>query len=215
MSKFIKRCLTAFFLIILCIGLYSLPVIYSSLFIAALIIIMLTTEWPRIAQRNKALWLLTPLYPILPSLILIALNQDLLYRPLLGLALVLAATHDTGSYVIGSIFGGHLIAPTISPLKTWEGFFGGVISTMIVFMAIIFYWRIAMPWYIFLVISCVCSVLAYFGDLFESWLKRKAGIKDSGVLLPGHGGILDRIDSVLFVATWLYLCRNYLRTLFT
>lgn len=210
MSSFIYRCITALCLVLICIGVYKLPIVYSSLFIAALLLIILSTEWPRIAGNRRGFWLLTPIYPIMPFIILIALNQDSLCRPLLGLALLLAATHDTGSYIIGSIFGRHPIVPTISPGKTWEGFFGGLIITMIVFMGVILYLHIPLQWYIFLVLSCVISTIAFLGDLFESWLKRKAGIKDSGSLLPGHGGLLDRVDSILFVAVFLYLFKNFL-----
>jgi CDP-diglyceride synthetase len=214
MSNYISRSLTALLLVILCIGLYSLPVIYSSIFIAAMLLIMLATEWPRIAQRKLTLWLLTPIYPILPCIMLIALNQEPIYRPLLGLAILLASMNDTGSYIFGNLFGRHLIAPSVSPLKTWEGFFGGLISTMLVFMSILYYCGTSMKWYIFLPMSCIISALAFYGDLFESWLKRKAGIKDSGYILPGHGGILDRIDSMLFVVVFMYLLKDELIKLF-
>jgi phosphatidate cytidylyltransferase len=187
-----------------------LPVVYSSLFIAALLLIILLTEWPVLARRRFGFWLLSPIYPILPFIMLIALNQDRVCRPLLGLVLLLSAVHDTGSYIIGNLFGHHKIVPTISPGKTWEGFCGGLVSTMAVLMAVIVYMKIPFQWYIFLVLSSAISVLAFSGDLFESWLKRKAGVKDSGLLLPGHGGLLDRLDSVLFVVVFIYLCKNYL-----
>ena len=122
MSIFMNRSITAFFLVGICTWIYTLPAVYSSLFIAALLLIILSTEWPRLAQNKIGFWLLTPMYPVLPFIILIALNQDLYYRPLLGLAILLAAAHDTGSYIIGKLFGRHTIAPAISPGKTWEGF---------------------------------------------------------------------------------------------
>jgi phosphatidate cytidylyltransferase len=180
------------------------------LFIAALLLMVLATEWPLLALNNIYMWILTPFYPILPCIALIALNQEAASRPLLALAIILASTHDTGSYIVGNLCGCHLIAPAISPLKTWEGFFGGCVSTMLVLMAILSYWDVAMPWYIFVLLSLCISLLAFYGDLFESWLKRKAHVKDSGNLLPGHGGVLDRIDSILFVATFMYCCRHYL-----
>lgn len=207
------RSVTAFFLVGLCIALCAVPVLYSSVFMAVLMLLILTTEWPRIARSQKKIWLLTPLYPVLPCIILIALNQNTHYRSLLALAVVLASVHDTGSYIAGNLFGRHHIAPSISPLKTWEGFFGGVISTMLVFMMILYVRGYSMPWHMFLFFSCGFSVMAFYGDLFESWLKRKAGIKDSGTLLPGHGGILDRVDSTLFVATYIYFFKDYLSTI--
>jgi phosphatidate cytidylyltransferase len=190
--------------------LYMIPSWYSSLFIAALLLMLLATEWPRLALDNIYMWLLTPFYPVLPCVALIALNQESACRLLLALAIILASTHDTGSYIIGNLFGRHHISPTISPLKTWEGFFGGCISTMLVFMAILSYRGISISWYIFVPLSLTISILSFYGDLFESWLKRKARVKDSGNLLPGHGGILDRIDSILFVATFIYVFRRYL-----
>ena len=214
MSTFIYRFITAFFLVVICAVAYALPVIYSSLFIAALLLIVISTEWPRIAKDRFTFWMLTPIYPIMPFIILIAMNQDPFCRPLLGLAIFLAAVHDTGSYIVGNLFGYHLIAPTISPSKTWEGFFGGLVITMLVFMGLIAYFHISMPWYIFIGLSCIICTLAFLGDLFESWLKRKAGIKDSGSLLPGHGGLLDRFDSILFVAVFMYLFRHYLINVF-
>lgn len=210
MSKFMTRFLTALCLIILCMLLYMIPSLYSSLFIAALLLMLLATEWPLLARDNIYMLIMTPFYPVLPCLALIALNQESIYRPLLALAVILAATHDTGSYIAGNFFGRHLIAPTISPSKTWEGFFGGCIGTMLVFMTILYCWDISMSWYFFVSLSLCMSLLAFYGDLFESWLKRKAHVKDSGNLLPGHGGILDRIDSILFVATFIYVFRRYL-----
>jgi phosphatidate cytidylyltransferase len=210
MSKFMTRFLTALCLIALCVLLYMIPSWASSLFIAALLLILLTTEWPRLALNNVYMWLLTPFYPVLPCIIIIALNQESACRPLLALAIILASMHDSASYISGNLFGRHLIAPTISPLKTWEGFFGGCKGTLLVFMAILSYWSISLSWYILVPISLIVSILSFYGDLFESWLKRKAHVKDSGNLLPGHGGILDRIDSILFVATFMYIFRRYL-----
>lgn len=207
------RSITAFFLIVICVWIYTLPVIYSSLFIAALLLIILSTEWPRLAKNKISFWMLTPLYPILPFIILIALNQDYYYRPLLALAIVLAATHDTGSYIMGNIFGRHLIAPAISPRKTWEGFFGGLLITMVVFMGIISYYHMPIEWLMFVVLTFIICTIAFLGDLFESWLKRKAGVKDSGSILPGHGGLLDRVDSILFVAVFMYLFKESLAKL--
>lgn len=205
-----NRSITAFFLIGICAWIYTLPVIYSSLFIAALLLIILSTEWPRLAKNKIGFWLLTPIYPILPFIIIIALNQNPHYRPLLGLAILLAATHDTGSYIIGKIFGRHQIAPAISPGKTWEGFLGGLIITMILFMGLISYCHIYIECFMFVALTMIICTIAFLGDLFESWLKRKAGVKDSGSILPGHGGLLDRVDSVLFVATFMYLFRENL-----
>lgn len=209
MTSFICRIVTAFFMIVIGVGLYCLPIIYSSLCIASLLLIVLATEWPKIAKNRPAFWLLIPIYPVLPSIILIVLNQDPVYRPLLGLSLLVVAVHDSGSYFVGKLCGRHPIAPYISPGKTWEGFFGGLIMNMIAIMSLILYCHLPITLYLFIGGAISFSTIAFLGDLFESWLKRKAGIKDSGSLLPGHGGFLDRFDSLLFVATFLYLLKHY------
>ena len=188
MIGFVYRSITALVLVFLCIGLSQLPTVYSSLFIAALLLIILSTEWPLLAKHRLNFWLLSPIYPILPFIMLIALNQDPICRPLLALVLILSAVHDTASYIVGNLFGRHKIVPSVSAGKTWEGFLGGLICTMLVFMFIIFYIHASIAWYVFIVLSTTLSIIAFLGDLFESWLKRKAGVKDLGSLLPGHVG---------------------------
>jgi phosphatidate cytidylyltransferase len=119
--------------------------------------------------------------------------------------------YDTGAYISGSLLGKHKITEKISPGKTWEGLTGGLILSIAVafFVAKIFKIIPRTDW---LVISLITVVTGTLGDLVESGIKRNAGIKDSGHLLPGHGGMLDRIDSVLlsvpFVLLFLIL-RNY------
>lgn len=208
MANFFKRLITALCLCAGLIILYLLPTVYSSFIIGALLIIIMTTEWPRIAQANKSLWLLAYLYPTVPFLILIILNQSELYRPLLALVILSASAHDTGSYIVGNLIGSHLIAPTISPGKTWEGLLGGIITTLLVIILVVLYFQLHVDILLLVVFAIMTSVIAFFGDLFESWLKRKAGIKDSGTLLPGHGGLLDRLDSILFVAVFFYAIRH-------
>jgi len=111
--------------------------------------------------------------------------------------LVVVITTDVFAYASGRTIGGRKLAPRISPGKTWSGLIGGVIA------ATIFGWGAAMllhlpHWMTFT--GGFMAVLAQCGDLFESWLKRRAGVKDSGNILPGHGGVLDRIDGLLPVA---------------
>lgn len=108
---------------------------------------------------------------------------------------------DTAAYFAGRRFGQHLLAPTISPKKTWEGVAGALFA---VFLAIVLdSWVMALnpklSFYL-LLIGLITVIMSIVGDLFESLLKRQAGIKDSGQLLPGHGGLLDRIDSLIAAA---------------
>jgi phosphatidate cytidylyltransferase len=108
---------------------------------------------------------------------------------------------DTGAYIGGRLWGQHLLAPTLSPKKTWEGLIIGLLITFFAAMLIQYFFTGAKPflWQIFVVVFFT-SLATIAGDLFESQLKRLEGLKDSGHLLPGHGGILDRIDSLLAAA---------------
>lgn len=116
------------------------------------------------------------------------------------IVLVLLATFatDTGAYYAGSTLGGPKIWPSISPKKTWAGSLGGLGACVLVCIALGLSVGSA-PWWAFAAVGVVLNVAAQLGDFFESALKRWRGIKDSGRALPGHGGILDRIDSLLFV----------------
>lgn len=104
---------------------------------------------------------------------------------------------DAGAYFIGLLFGRHKLAPTVSPGKTWEGLIAGVVATIgVTFLALYEANFLSIPES--LVLGAVIAIAAPLGDLFESALKRDADVKDSGRLLAGHGGVLDRIDALLF-----------------
>lgn len=122
---------------------------------------------------------------------------------LLGVILIVIAT-DTGAYFSGRTFGGPKIAPKISPSKTWAGLLGGMLAAGLV-SAATFVWNtgelVLRPMlFIAFAIGAVLAVVAQSGDFLESWLKRKAGVKDSSNLIPGHGGVFDRVDGLLPVA---------------
>lgn len=105
---------------------------------------------------------------------------------------------DTFAFFAGRFWGKHLLAPLISPKKTWEGGAGGLVFALIA--ALLFTHPLGVPWYHALAIGALVSVAATVGDLAESLLKRDTGVKDSGTIMPGHGGVLDRVDSLLFAA---------------
>ncbi len=112
--------------------------------------------------------------------------------------LLLVWAADIGAYFAGRSFGRHALAPLVSPKKTWEGAAGGVaLSLVIAAGGVVWFGWPALP---FMALSLVTVVLSIVGDLTESMFKRNAGLKDSGSILPGHGGILDRIDSVTAAA---------------
>jgi phosphatidate cytidylyltransferase len=124
------------------------------------------------------------------------------------LAMFMTFANDTGSYFIGRKFGRRKLAAAISPNKTWEGTVGGIISTLI--LSVISYFILGIldvlvisAWQIIL-LACLISLFAQLGDLVESLLKRHFEAKESGRFLPGHGGILDRFDSLMFVGPAAY-----------
>lgn len=111
---------------------------------------------------------------------------------------ILIWLNDTGAFCVGSLLGKHRLCQRLSPKKSWEGFWGGM--AFCVLAAVIYAAIVNLPMIKCAAFGVVVSVFSTWGDLFESLLKRSAGMKDSGNLIPGHGGILDRIDSLLFVA---------------
>jgi phosphatidate cytidylyltransferase len=118
-------------------------------------------------------------------------------------AVIAAVGYDIGGYAIGSRFGRHSLVPSVSPNKTWEGLIGGCALAVVASVAITS--RIH-PWHITtaLGLGLIVAVVAPCGDLVESMIKRDLGVKDMGSLLPGHGGMLDRIDALLFVLPAAY-----------
>jgi phosphatidate cytidylyltransferase len=125
-------------------------------------------------------------------------------------ALLVSWTGDIGAYYIGRAFGKHRLADRVSPKKSWEGAVASVVSSILLAGAYLVYFAhatIATA----VVLTVLANVAGQFGDLVESAMKRGAGVKDSGALLPGHGGFLDRVDSALFVlplvAAWLIFVR--------
>ncbi|PKN03807.1 hypothetical protein CVU75_00365 [Candidatus Dependentiae bacterium HGW-Dependentiae-1] len=187
---------------------------YFSLVLAGILLQVVLFEWRMLFDLKKPLfWILMPLYPILPFILLILINQQPAYHPLLLVLFVLVCSHDTGSYLFGSLLGKNKIAPTVSPGKTWEGFWGGYLVALGTLSLLLWIQKIQRPlWQLALLTLLVCA-LSLAGDLFESWLKRRARIKDTGDILPGHGGFLDRFDGILFAVFFFYLFRDYLSTL--
>lgn len=120
-------------------------------------------------------------------------------------ALLIVWITDSGAYLVGRKIGKHKLAPRISPNKTWEGSIGGTVLSVIVSAIYLHFFRQAYDWTLMLIIAFVASVAGQFGDLIESALKRYYNVKDSGKILPGHGGILDRFDSLLIVLPVLFL----------
>ncbi|HEX5874642.1 MAG TPA: phosphatidate cytidylyltransferase [Pyrinomonadaceae bacterium] len=116
---------------------------------------------------------------------------------------------DAGAYYIGRALGKHKLAPSISPGKTWEGVAGGILAALAMGALAHFWFFRELPLKFILPLAAVMTVLGMFGDLAESALKRGAGAKDAANLLPGHGGLLDRLDSLLFNAPLIYYFASF------
>jgi phosphatidate cytidylyltransferase len=127
---------------------------------------------------------------------IITLHQ---HHPQLVLYLILlVASADTGAYFAGKAFGKNKLAPELSPGKTKEGMLGGLMGALVLSVFVAWYFALpAQDWFYFIALSVAVALISVAGDLFESLIKREAGQKDSGNILPGHGGILDRIDGLL------------------
>jgi phosphatidate cytidylyltransferase len=120
--------------------------------------------------------------------------------------------NDTFAYFAGHLLGKHKLFPRVSPKKTWEGFAGGVVGSLV---------GVTLSWWLLLdgevslgrvlLVGLGAAVLGPLGDLAESLVKRAAGVKDSSGIIPGHGGLLDRVDALLFVGPWVYFCAAWLR----
>jgi phosphatidate cytidylyltransferase len=172
----------------------------SSLLILA--VRLLDGQEAYVHQATRSIFVLA-YAPLLAGFAVLLSTQENGAWKVLAFILLTAAT-DLGGYAAGAIFGRHPMAPNISPKKSWEGFFGALILQLIVGIALWIY-VFEQPWWNGALVGIAMMLTATVGDLVESMIKRDLGIKDMGSLLPGHGGVMDRLDSLLlnaFVA-WL------------
>lgn len=154
---------------------------------------------PALQRRDdrSPLWLaFGGVYILLPVLSLVWLREQ--GRPLLFWVLLLVWATDIGAYAAGRTIGGPKLAPKISPNKTWAGLIGGMIAAAVVGSLMAPYF--SGEWPVVALYSGVLAVIAQVGDFGESWVKRRFGVKDSSNIIPGHGGVLDRVDGLLAVA---------------
>jgi len=123
------------------------------------------------------------------------------------LMFLLTWTFDTFAYLVGTQYGKHKIMPSISPKKSWEGFLGGSIFTWIIsYLTYSYFDTISLTKIV--IISLILPITASIGDFIASYYKRQSGVKDSGKLIPGHGGIIDRIDSFTITIPCIYILNN-------
>lgn len=175
--------------------------------IAAIInLVWLLKKGPGEFASRASATLLTLVYlGFLPSFIFL-LARDSDGFALISVLVILVGVNDTFAYIAGVLLGRHKMAPLLSPKKSWEGFFGGLVATLAA-SAIAFHYLLERSWWVGALMGVVGVLAATFGDLIESAFKRDFGIKDMSSFLPGHGGMLDRLDSATITAPalWIFL----------
>ena len=196
MNELAVRTLTGIILVVA-----ALLVAFQGGYLLAIVVAGIATamfyEWTRLTRGWGALWYVAGfIYALLPALALLWIRErsgiDLLVW-----AFIVTWSTDIGAYFAGRQFGRRKLAPTISPGKTVEGLYGGVAAATLLGGAWVLAMGLGKP---LLALAPVFALTAQGGDLFESAMKRKAGVKDSGAWLPGHGGVLDRLDGLVPVA---------------
>lgn len=161
------------------------------------------------ALRDVSAGTFTALYPcFLGAFVSLLLAADDGHLRVIFFILVTVFS-DIGGYAVGVLFGKHPMAPSLSPKKSWEGFAGSVITcSAIGSVAMWLFWPDALWWH-GAIIGALAAMVATMGDFIESSIKRDLGIKDMGTILPGHGGVMDRIDSLVMTAPLLWVALSY------
>ncbi|WP_192868287.1 phosphatidate cytidylyltransferase [Calderihabitans maritimus] len=180
---------------------------YSLLALSILLvagIFILTLKFPNLRVTDLAVTLVGTIYTAgLLSFVILLKQEDPGGFQYIFWLLALTWANDTGAYVTGKIMGKHKLCPSLSPGKTWEGAVGGIAGALLAAIIIYHWMPVVSPGRV-IVLALLVGISGQVGDLFESALKRAAGVKDSGNLLPGHGGMLDRIDSLLLNGAIVY-----------
>lgn len=198
MNELLVRTLTGILLIAAALAAAAVGGTVFAVLVAAVATAMFY-EWTRIVRRWGPLWYVSGfVYALLPALALLWIRErDAHGLELLIWTFLVTWSTDIGAYFAGRRFGRRKLAPTISPGKTVEGLYGGIAAATFIGGA----WALAMGLGKPLVpLALLLAIAAQGGDLFESAMKRRAGVKDSGAWLPGHGGVLDRLDGLVPVA---------------
>lgn len=212
MKEFITRFITASIIgAIFWYTFFYLPPLAFSLLLFGILCTILLFEWKNLFKLdNFWFWFTMPWYPILPFVLMIYMNNDSCYRKLIYYMFVIVFAFDGTAYLAGKFLGMNKIIPKISPGKTVEGCIGGFIGSLITFWLATKTSNLSLPLPLLFLLVLITCCLAFVGDIFESFLKRKANIKDSGNILPGHGGFLDRFDAVMFATFFFFFFRHSL-----
>jgi phosphatidate cytidylyltransferase len=178
-------------------GTQGLAVSTSLIFPVLMVLLLAISQKDFIKRSTSAIFAVFYL-AVLGGFILLLANNEAGAKHILALV-ILISCNDTFAYFAGVLFGKHKLVPSISPKKSWEGLIGGLIASLIG-GALVFHLAFETAWYVGSAIGVMTVVTATCGDLIESAIKRDLAIKDMSNLLPGHGGIMDRLDSALFTA---------------
>jgi phosphatidate cytidylyltransferase len=207
--EFFKRLITGIVLVVCFFGSYiHSPTLYTCL-LSTVLVLILIFEWHKLTAHSGILHRIISLtYPIMPTAILIwlayAYYASDYYLPLYPI--IIAWSSDTGGYLVGKILGYHKICPSVSPGKSWEGLMGSFAAVVIAHfwlmprINVMVSLGIENSATVVIILSLIMTLAAFAGGFLLSYLKRKNNLKDAGILLPGHGGLMDRFDSVFFVA---------------
>ncbi len=214
MSNLVKRTLAALILAPLVVYLIYTGGLYFFALVAVMFLVAMY-EWVGITSKlhQPFLWYIFGFFYIGLACMTMLFLERLRYNflgftsipALLFVLTFLVWVNDIFSYLFGKILQGPKLWPSVSPGKTWTGAIGGVIACVVVFFILNYVYDFGpgtIPDQVFttvLLMHILVPIIALLGDLFESWLKRRAGVKDSGNIIPGHGGLLDRVDGLLLV----------------
>ena len=184
----------------------------AGLAVVLLLFLVAIAAWyvatPRAGIGDVAVSVFGPIYTsfAFSAIVLVRVSDKGVHGALLTLGVMLSLwANDAVAYLVGSRIGSHKLAPRISPNKSWEGFWAGLVGSVAVWVVLAFAGvaNIGVP--LAAVVGLVVGIVGVVGDLFESRIKRGVGVKDSGNLIPGHGGLLDRSDSLLFGSIAAYI----------
>jgi phosphatidate cytidylyltransferase len=187
-------------------------ILIATLFVSTKCLLLLfNSKKEKIDSLSKYVYLIG--YVILPFIIISKIPFSYnIYKPKIIISIfILIWTNDTFAYIVGKSIGKHKLLEKISPKKTIEGFIGGMVFSILAGILISKFYFQPKPHYldtsmfIWSISAVIISIFSTLGDLIESKFKRIAGVKDSGTIMPGHGGVLDRLDSIIFVAPFVYL----------
>ena len=202
---FSKQCLQAYFLLNLFFNFLLLISIFYNFYYIFLIVFFLSIGIkPLIYKVNNYPFIIAEVYITLPICAFLNLNGSLEGKSIIHWVFLVVWTVDISGYVFGNLFKGPKLISHVSPNKTWSGFISGILLAGI--LSIFFAYYIKNESYLaYFIISVVAGLFCTAGDLFESYLKRKNNIKDTSNLIPGHGGLLDRLDGFLFAILFFWI----------